>query len=196
MGRKTFRVLARGAVCFLFKPVIGEVRRAKVLVFIDLYNKARQVQLQAQRLEAANLELQRQLQEVKHLNDELESFSYSVGHDLRAPLRRVNGYGKALSEDYAAALDEDGQLFVQRINATCDHMSDLIEDLLHFSKVTGTAMQRDSVDLSKIARSTADDLRATAPDRQVEFVIEDNISAHCDECLIDIALHNLLGNAW
>src|SRR5258708_5256646 len=193
---KLFRGYASGAVDYLFKPLIAEVLRAKVLVFIDLYNKARQIQLQAQRLEAANLELQRQLQEVKYLNDELESFSYSVAHDLRAPLRRVNGFSKALSEDYAATLDENGQLYFERINATCDHMADLIEDLLHFSKVTGTAMQRDSVDLSKIARSIADDLRATAPDRQVEFVIEEDVSANCDKFLIDIALNNLLGNAW
>ncbi len=191
-----FQGYASGAVDYLFKPLNPDVLRAKVLVFIELFNKTQQVQLQAQRLEAANLELQRQFQQVNRLNDELESFSYSVAHDLRAPLRWIGGYSQALSEDYAAALDQQGHGYLERICATCDHMNNLIADLLHFSRVTGNALQRTTVSLSALAASIADELRSSAPDRHVEFVIEDHLSATCDECLMGIVLENLIGNAW
>jgi len=129
-------------------------------------------------------------------NQELEAFSYSVSHDLRAPLRGINGFSTALSEDYKEKLDKKGNEYLDRVRAASQHMEHLIDDLINLSRVMRCEMSRSSVNLSSIAEFVAKDLQSTEPDRQVTFVIEPGLLAQADRNLIEIVLANLLENAW
>ncbi|MEW5860747.1 MAG: PAS domain S-box protein [Cyanobacteriota bacterium] len=129
-------------------------------------------------------------------NRELEAFSYSVSHDLRAPLRSVDGFSQALLERYADTLDEKGKHYLHRIRAGSQRMGELIDDLLELARVTRTEMRRTQVDLSAIASEIAIELRQTQPERQVEFAIAPGIVAQGDARLLRIILENLLHNAW
>src|SRR5712692_5351564 len=106
-------------------------------------------------------------------NQELEAFSYSVSHDLRAPLRSLSGFSQALIEDYFDRIDADGQDMLRRMNAASQRMAQLIDDLLNLSQVTRREMSREVVDLTALAQTIAADLQRDQPERQVEFVIED-----------------------
>jgi light-regulated signal transduction histidine kinase (bacteriophytochrome) len=143
----------------------------------------------AERVRLRTLELQTS-------NEELEAFCYSVSHDLRAPLRAINGFSQALLDDYTGKLDADGADFLNRIRAGCDRMAQLIDDLLNLSKLSRAEMNTRQVDLSKLARQAADDLRAATPERAAQFHIEDGVSSFGDPALLQIALSNLLANAW
>jgi light-regulated signal transduction histidine kinase (bacteriophytochrome) len=129
-------------------------------------------------------------------NNELEAFCYSVSHDLRTPLRSLDGFSQALLEDYADKLDAQGQNYLARIRAGSQRMGHLIDDLLNLSRVSRGEMSREMVDISKLAREVAEELRNTAPHRQVEFVIASGLSAETDPRLLRIVLSNLFGNAW
>jgi PAS domain S-box-containing protein len=129
-------------------------------------------------------------------NKELEAFSYSVSHDLRAPLRGIDGFSQALLEDYADKLDAEGQKHLQRVRAASQRMAQLIDDLLTLSRITRSEMSRERVNLSELAQVIAEQLRQAEPDRQVEFVIADAALAQADSRLIRVVLENLLGNAW
>jgi PAS domain S-box-containing protein len=134
--------------------------------------------------------------QLEAVNKELETFSYSVSHDLRAPLRRIEGFSKILQEDYAENLDETGKNYLQRVLSSTHRMGELIEDLLNLSKVTRTHFERSQVDLSTMARAIAADLQHRDPHRQVEFIIPDDLIAKADARLLQIVLENLLNNAW
>lgn len=129
-------------------------------------------------------------------NQELEAFSYSVSHDLRAPLRSIDGFSQLLAETNAARLDDDGREYLERIRAAAKRMGNLINDLLQLSRVTRSPLRPVRVDLSKLARAVVDTLRERDPARQVEAVIEDGLIASGDPGLLRAALDNLLGNAW
>jgi PAS domain S-box-containing protein len=129
-------------------------------------------------------------------NKELEAFSYSVSHDLRAPLRHIDGFGQILLEDYAGKLDDEGRRHLQRVREASQQMAQLIDDLLNLSRVTRAEMRREAVDLSRMAERAAEALNKTQPDRKAEFVIEDGLVAEGDERLLRVVLDNLLGNAW
>jgi PAS domain S-box-containing protein len=129
-------------------------------------------------------------------NKELDAFSYSVSHDLRAPLRAIDGFSQALLEDYDGKLDSVGQNYLQRVRLGAQRMSTLIDDLLNLSRVTRTEIRREKLDLSAIVRSAADELQRTAPGRNVKFVVLDGITADGDSRLLRVAVENLLGNAW
>jgi light-regulated signal transduction histidine kinase (bacteriophytochrome) len=148
------------------------------------------------RLVAANRELQEAKVAVEAANHELEAFSYSVAHDLRAPLRSLDGFSEILLEDYAAKLDEDGSQHLQYIRESAQRMAQLIDDLLTLSGVTRGQFQRQPVDLSAIAGAIAARLQKAEPERRVDFVIEDGFTAEGDARLLTIALENLIGNAW
>src|SRR5260370_10437598 len=134
--------------------------------------------------------------EVGAANRELEDFSYSVYHDLRAPLRSIDGFSYALLEDYADKLDEGGRDYLHNVRAATQRMGILIDDLLNLSRMTRTDMRLENADLGAIARSVAVELQKTQPERRVEFRIEEGLEAFVDSHLIRIALENLLGNAW
>lgn len=127
---------------------------------------------------------------------ELEAFSYSVAHDLRAPLRGIDGFAQALIEDYAGALDATGRRYLERIRAAAQRMAALIDDLLELSRVTRAELRHEPVDLSRIARTTAAELQRADPSRVVELTIADGMQASGDPRLLAIVLDNLLGNAW
>lgn len=129
-------------------------------------------------------------------NHELETFSYSVSHDLRAPLRSIDGFSQALLEDYAERLDPEGVDYLQRIRGATKRMAELIDALLALSRVTRAELQRDAVDLSSTARAVAAELQEHAPERQVDWIIADGLVANGDARLLRVVLENLLGNAW
>ncbi|MBI4559804.1 MAG: response regulator [Candidatus Hydrogenedentes bacterium] len=136
------------------------------------------------------------IDELERKNEELEAFSYSVSHDLRAPLRAINGFSNVLLDEYAPRLDQTGQGYLQRIISAAKRMGNLIDDLLQLSRVGRMALRREPVDVSCIARAIANDLLATNPERRVEFRIQDGMLANADSHLLRIAVENLLGNAW
>ena len=129
-------------------------------------------------------------------NKELEAFSYSVSHDLRAPLRSIDGFSQALLEDYTAKLDDQGKNYLSRVRAATQRMAELIDDMLNLSRVARAPMQCEFIDLSALAQSIAAELRRTQPQRTVDIVIEPNISAAGDPKLLRVLLENLLANAW
>jgi light-regulated signal transduction histidine kinase (bacteriophytochrome) len=147
-------------------------------------------------LAKTNLMLQSAKSAVEAANRELEAFSYSVAHDLRAPLRIIDGFSKAIEEDYSAALDEQGRRYLASLRQSAQRMGRLIEDLLTLSRVTRSEMRQQRVDLSRLARTVLDALQAEQPDRRVETVVADGILADGDEGLLRVVLENLLGNAW
>lgn len=135
-------------------------------------------------------------QQLEAANKELETFSYSVSHDLRAPLRSIDGFSQAVLEDYADKLDAQGKNHLERVRAASQHMAQLIDDMLNLSRVTRSEMRRETVHLSAMAREIAAGLRKTQPERQVGFTIAENVTATGDERLLRVVMQNLLGNAW
>ena len=129
-------------------------------------------------------------------NSELGAFSYSVSHDLRAPLRSIGGFSQALLEDYTERLDEQGKDYLNRVHQSSRRMGQLIDDLLKLSGVTRTEIRREDVDLSAQAHAIADECRRTQPEREAEFVIADGVVASGDTHLLRAVLENLIGNAW
>ncbi len=129
-------------------------------------------------------------------NKELEAFSYSVSHDLRAPLRAMDGFSQALLEDYADQLPPEGQGYLQRVRASAQHMAELIDDMLNLSRVTRAPLERQPIDLSEMAEFICVQLQHAQPGRQVTFSIAPGLTASGDPHLIRILLENLLGNAW
>jgi PAS domain S-box-containing protein len=140
--------------------------------------------------------LQRAKEAAESANRELESFSYSVAHDLRAPLRSIDGFSQALEEDCADKLDQQGRKYLQYVRESAQHMAHLIDDLLALSRVTRSALQPVHVDLSDLARRTLERLQAGDAGRRVEYTIQDGVSGWGDPHLIAAVLENLLGNAW
>lgn len=132
--------------------------------------------------------------ELSAVNRELEAFSYSVSHDLRAPLRSIDGFSQALVEDYGDKLDAVGKSLLERVRSASQRMAQLIDDLLSLSRITRTEMQRRDVDLSELVRQEADDLRENGH-RAVEFIIQPDVRVCGDPDLLRIAICNLLGNA-
>jgi PAS domain S-box-containing protein len=129
-------------------------------------------------------------------NRELEAFSYSVAHDLRAPLRGINGFSSALLEDFADKLDDEGRDYLRRIGAGSERMGLLIDALLALSRVSRMDLQRETVNLSRMADAAMKQLRMSQPDRVVEFVSQGDVMAEGDPALLRALFDNLLGNAW
>ncbi|MGD8931914.1 MAG: PAS domain S-box protein, partial [Chromatiales bacterium] len=135
-------------------------------------------------------------QKLRASNKELESFSYSVSHDLRAPLRAIDGFSLALVEDYAEQLDETALNYLQRVRSGAQHMGMLIDDLLRLSRVSREDLSMEQVNLSKMADSILQELQMNEPGRQVEFLRDDDLRVRGDPRLLKVMLENLLGNAW
>ena len=141
-------------------------------------------------------QIQRSNQELATLNSELEAFSYSVSHDLRGPLRSMDGFSLALLEDYGDKLDDEGKDFLKRIRAASQRMGHLIDDLLGLSRVTRTELRIERVNISEIAREIAGSLSRRKDGHELKWLIDENVAVQADKELMRIALRNLLDNAW
>lgn len=141
-------------------------------------------------------ELRRAKESAEAASSELEAFSYSASHDLRAPLRSIDGFTRLLQEDCSDKLDLEGLDYLRRVRASAQRMAQIIDDLLQLSRVARGELQRATVDLSELARSAAAELQATAANRQVDFRIEAGLTAGGDERLLRLVIENLLRNAW
>jgi PAS domain S-box-containing protein len=140
--------------------------------------------------------LERERNAAQAANRELESFSYSVAHDLRAPLRSIDGFSQVLLEDYHDRLDDDGKRYLSFVRTAAQRMGQLIDDLLTLSRVTRSELHRESVDLGATARAVVERLREASPGRRVDVVIAPDVRAHGDPRLLAVVIENLLGNAW
>ncbi len=148
------------------------------------------------RLETMNATLVQQKDALETVNRELEAFSYSVSHDLRAPLRSIDGFSQALLEDHGDVLDEEGKRYLRYVRESAQEMAQLIDGLLGLSRVTRAGIRRTDVDLSPLARRVVERLRAAEPGRRVDVAIADRLPAAGDPALLEIVLQNLIGNAW
>lgn len=144
----------------------------------------------------AEEDLKRYTTELETANKELESFSYSVSHDLRAPLRGIDGFSNALLEDYDDKLDAQGKDYLNRIRKSTQLMSQLIDDMLTLSRVSRADMRPDEVNLSEIVSSITEEMQQSQPDRETEFLIPPGLTVHGDKALLNALLRNLLENAW
>ncbi len=159
----------------------------------DLAAHANQMAASLARLDAARARAETAL---KASNRELEAFSYSVAHDLRAPLRGINGFSHALMEDHADKLDGSAKDYLNRIAGAAGRMGELIDALLAFSRLSRAELQRKTIDMTRLAESVVEQLRSSHPDRKVEFVNEPGVEGFGDPTLLRTVLENLLGNAW
>jgi signal transduction histidine kinase len=148
------------------------------------------------KLKKNELELERKNHRLALVNEELESFSYSVSHDLHAPLRSIDGFSQALLEDCSSKLNREGKDFLNRIRASTKKMAKLIDDMLTLSRITRKKVNYSEVNLSKIANTIVKDLNTMKDKRQVKFKIVPNLTAKADAGLMRIVLENLLGNAY
>ena len=176
-------------------------RRDEVSVLIDAFNNMlAQIQQRDAALHEAQNELEQRVDErtrqLVAANRELEAFSYSVSHDLRGPLEIINGFAHILQSDYDAKMDTSARECVSQINSATRRMSELIDDLLNLSRVSTTAMHRERVDLTEMAKSVVEQLRRREPERKVEFAAQACITVEGDARLMRIVMENLLRNAW
>ncbi len=185
------------------KALLADTQRAAVNILEDFDVEKKKVEnvnvdLRKEITERARAEqaLRRATAAVEAENKELEAFSYSVAHDLRAPLRSIAGFSQALQEDHAGVLDDEATRFLRHIREAAERMGELIDDLLNLSRVTRAELRRENVDLSEIASSVINRLRAAQPDRAVHVTIAPGLTASADPRLAEVALTNLLGNAW
>ena len=168
-----------GADDYLMKPFSAPELLARVRTHVQLARVRRDL-----------------ITELEQTNRELDAFSYSVSHDLRAPLRAISGFAQILEEDYADVLDSTGRAHIERICNGAVRMTALIDDLLALSRIARAPVSSESVDLSELARAVVADLRQEHPRREVDVEIDDGMVARGDRALLRIALVNLIGNAW
>ena len=140
--------------------------------------------------------VERRTLELQAANKELEAFSYSVSHDLRAPLRTIDGFSLALQEDFAEALNDEGRDYIKRVRTGVQRMGTLIDALLQLSRVTRSEVVRETVDFSQLATNVFNELQAGEPERRVEWSAEPGVAVEGDTRLLRVALENLIGNAW
>jgi signal transduction histidine kinase len=179
-----------------FNHMLSEIERQHAEIEDSRALLERRVEERTAELEQRARELEEKRQELAVANQELESFSYSVSHDLRAPLRAIDGFSKVLMNYEGKVLDERGVHYLARVRTGTQKMGALIDDMLHLSRVSRHAFEETDVDLTSIAEQIAAELARTDPDRKVSWVIDREMRASADPHLVTIALNNLLGNAW
>lgn len=171
--------LDAGADDYLIKPFSAQELLARVRTHLQMAQQRNRL-----------------LHEAARVNRELESFSYSVSHDLRAPLRSLDGFSQALLEDNAEQLDATGKDYLQRIRSNARHMGQLIDDLLRLARISRAELRRQDIDLGASAHAAMAELRKLDPQRAIDFTVEPGLRAQGDPGLVRIVLDNLLGNAW
>jgi two-component system, chemotaxis family, CheB/CheR fusion protein len=167
-----------------------------VITFVDI-TQHKEAERRVREVNARLEELVAQrTNQLRHANDELEAFNHSVSHDLRAPLRGIRRFTRAVIETNGDRLDEEGRDLLQHVIASANRMGDLIDGLLELSSVGRAELRAETVDLSAMAEDLAQDLHARDPERRIDIVVQPNLVAHGDRRLLQIALANLLENAW
>jgi two-component system, NtrC family, sensor kinase len=201
--------LSTGADDYISKSSDFDVLKARVQAqirrkqFEDENRRIREELLRSE-LQASEERAARQLAETRaalvgeleRKNKELEAFSYSVSHDLRAPLRSIDGFSQALLEDHAESLDETGRHYLYRVRDSVQRMAELIDDLLQLSRVSLAELRHDRVNLSAAAQAVVEELQRSEPERKVEVQIQPSLSLSGDARLMRVLLENLIGNAW
>jgi PAS domain S-box-containing protein len=178
----------------LFKDRHGEARTSMIIRDIT---KRKQAEEEIRKLnETLEQQVKARTAQLETTNKELEAFSYSVSHDLLAPLRSIDGWSHALLEDYGGKLDDQGQTYLNRVRSDVHRMGQLIDDMLQLSRLTSAEMSAESTDLSGIARSIAARLQESEPQRQVKFDIQEGLNVWGDPHLLEDALSNLFSNAF
>lgn len=169
----------------------------------EVYERAQEIAEANRRLQRADAELrldrerlERFAEQLATANRELEAFSYSVSHDLRAPLRAIDGFAQALCEDLGEGLKDPAAGHLRRIRAAAHRMGRLIDDLIELSRVARAPMQSQEVDLTALSRAVVQDLAVAEPGRQVEVNVAEGLSGRGDPHLLRVVMDNLLGNAW
>ena len=182
----------------LVAPLLDNAGNAEFLVMSlnDVTERERAERALANHQEHLEELVRERTAQLEAANRELESFAFTVSHDLRAPLRSIAGFSRVIEEDLADRLDETGKDSLNRILAATARMGQLIDALLDLSRLSRAELGRTAVDLSGLARAVADDLRKSQPDRKAEFVISDGMTAQGDPVMLRAALENLISNAW
>ena len=194
--RSTIRGRRKDGTEFPAEASISRIVVGGRTVFTAILRDVTQTREAEEEINALNADLRRRATQLENANRELEAFSYSVSHDLRAPLRSISGFSQVLFEDYADTLDTEGQDYLKRISDASGRMAQLIDDLLDLSRLSRGEVRRAPVNLSSLAHAVIDDLVAAHPGRDVEVVIAPNLKAEADPHLVRTVLVNLLGNAW
>lgn len=185
-----------GALTDAFNQMLGRIEDQDRELRRHTTDLEQRVEERTHELQESNETLRRNAAELLAANQELDAFAYSVSHDLRAPLRSIDGFSQVLLEDYGARLGEAGQDSLRRVRAASQRMAALIDDLLKLARVSRAEMRTETVDVSNMARDIAVDLQRTDAARQVEFVIAPGLKARADAPLLRIVLENLLRNSW
>jgi PAS domain S-box-containing protein len=199
---RTTRRLHRGGEIrhaqLTYAPVPGEVGQ-DVVGLVQVEDVTERLRAEAQ-VRALNRTLEARVavrtRELTQANEELESFAYSVSHDLRAPLRSIDGFGRLLQERHAHALDDTGRAYLDRVRNASSRMDELIDAILKISRIGRSALKPAATDLSRIAAEIVAELRELSPGRDVDVRIEPGLQAWADPTLARNLLQNLLGNAW
>ncbi|KMQ51936.1 Signal transduction histidine kinase [Chitinispirillum alkaliphilum] len=185
------------SLVYQINPTVSLINRSEGLITFLIFSFIINNLIKARHnLEQSNLSLQSKTEELSYLNKELESFSYSVSHDLRTPLSTIKGFGDIIIEDHANTLDKEVLDYVRVINSEAKKMGQLINDMLRLSRVSRTELNPEELDLTEIITSIVDELRQKQPHKKVTVRIEENLSLIADKNLLQIALSNLLNNAW
>lgn len=167
---------------------------------LELEREVRERQRAEAEVRALNAELEERVRartaELESANEELRAFSYSVSHDLRAPLRKIESFCQILLDEYGGELDENAQSYFERIQANSERMSALIDEILKLSRISRESMKLVDVDVTALAHEVVDDIRQAEPDRHVDIEIEDGLRATADRALLRVVLDNLFSNAW
>jgi two-component system, sensor histidine kinase and response regulator len=182
-----------GAVDFVFAPVVPAILRAKVSVFVELY-KAQQ-ELRRYRTQLERL-VQERTTALTAINRELEAFSYSVSHDLRAPLLSFDGLNQSLLKDYGDSLDPRAKDYLQRMRRASERMTSVFDGLQTLFRLTSGEIHRETTDMSSMAADIVEEMRAADPERKVDVSVGEGLTAFGDPRLLRILMTNLISNAW
>ena len=181
---------------YILKPINLEHVFKVIDTSLDIVRSARLIDRQNDLIRNLNAELSEKAAELESANKELESFDYTVAHDLRSPMASISGYVQILLDMHASDLDEDGKTCLQIIHREVIRMNNLVGTLLRFSVNSRKQVVKKWTDISALVHEIRDDLQTKDPPRQVKFSIAEGVSGYCDPDLLQIVLENLLGNAW